>query len=677
MVISPLIRDLLNRHGLINDPDLSGFDAEESLDGTSTRLLNNAFLVALAGGDHPGYAAATKHLRKCLNSPDWSQWAKFYLDGISSIEAELAARCRQDPAWLERVNQTETTLLGANDDQAIAEAFWTAFFPEAKGILGREAEAAELLRKQRTIQVNSLNPMPIQDPLRQILFTSNILLTTPLDGADLADFDEEFQQQLEEVAKEPQRYWYDHPIPIGVTAEQNEILYGLHHLDEAVAAERMRNPQFTGKLVCVLSLSVTHDGLRNLARDYLKQVLAAEAPLQNLEIYAFTEADTSALVEQVILPAATRCHAETDTAGLLKVFGVDGRYGRHYSFLKAIASVWQVLIDPEIRATFKIDLDQVFPQQQLVAQTGLSAFEHLQTRLWGATGRDAKGRAVELGMIAGALVNQQDIDQGLFTPDVRYPTSKLEPSQYVFFSMLPQALSTEAEMMTRYEMDGLRDGVHSCLERIHVTGGTNGILVDSLRRFRPFTPSFIARAEDQAYILSVLDQPTRLTYGHASGLFMRHDKEGFAQEAIDKAKTGKQVGDYLRMLKFSAYAKALSPVDDIKNLCDPFTGCFVTRLPITVTLLRFALDAATLFRDGNEDEAVGLITTAIPQLEEALIFVQGEPSELEDTYRQEKVGWEIFYDSLQKIEDDLAGKESWSEGMPEIVRDIVSGCRVS
>ncbi len=642
MVISPLIRDLLNRHGLVNDPDLSGFDAEESLDGTSTRLLNNAFLVALAGGDHPGYAAATKHLRKCLNSPDWSQWAKFYLDGISSIEAELAERCRQDPAWLERVNQAETTLLGANDDQAIAEVFWTVFFPEAKGILGREAEAAELLRKQRTIQVNALNPRPIQDPLRQILFTSNILLTTPLDGADRADFDEEFQQQLEEVAKESQRYWYDHPIPIGVTAEQNEILYGLHHLDEAVAAERMRNPQFTGKLVCVLSLSVTHDGLRNLARDYLKQVLAAEAPLQNLEVYAFTEADTSALVEQVILPAAERCHAEIDTAGLLKVFGVDGRYGRHYSFLKAIASVWQVLIDPEIRATFKIDLDQVFPQQQLVAQTGLSAFEHLQTRLWGATGRDAKGRAVELGMIAGALVNQQDIDQGLFTPDVRYPTSKLEPSQYVFFSMLPQALSTEAEMMTRYEMDGLRDGVHSCLERIHVTGGTNGILVDSLRRFRPFTPSFIARAEDQAYILSVLDQPTRLTYGHASGLFMRHDKEGFAQEAIDKAKTGKQVGDYLRMLKFSAYAKALSPVDDIKNLCDPFTGCFVTRLPITVTLLRFALDTATLFRDGNEDEAVELMTTAIPQLEEALIFVQGEPSELEDTYRRERAGWEIF-----------------------------------
>ena len=62
---------------------------------------------------------------------------------------------------------------------------------------------------------------------------------------------------------------------------------------------------------------------------------------------------------------------------------------------------------------------------------------------------------------------------------------------------------------------------------------------------------------------------------------MRHDKKGFAQEAIAKAETDKQIGDYLRLLTFSAYAEAL-PLDisDIKNITDPFTGCFIFRLAI-------------------------------------------------------------------------------------------------
>ena len=678
MVISPLIRDLCNRHGLISDLDLSEYDADRSSDAGSARLLNNGFLAALAGTGHPMYDAAANHLRQHLGSPAWSQWSKFYLNAIAEIEAELAELCQQDPAWSRGAKQAETLVSAGGDERSVAEAFWAVFFPEAKGILGRETETVDLLRERRTIQIDSLNQTPVQDPLRQILFTSNVLLTTPLDGADLSGFDAEFRQRLAEVAREPQRYWYDHPIPIGVAPEQNEILYGLRHLDEAVAAERERNPQFAGKLVCVLSVSVTHDGLHELAAGYLRQVLAAEAPLRNLEIYAFTEAETGALIEQAVLPASARCHPETASASSLKVFGVDGHYGRHYSFLKAIAAFWQVLIDPEIKATFKIDLDQVFPQKELAAQTGTSAFEHLQTPLWGATGRDSRGRSVELGMIAGALVNQRDIDQGLFTPDVRFPTAPLQPDQYVFFSTLPQAVSTEAEMMTRYDMGHVPDGKDSCLERIHVTGGTNGILVDSLRRFRPFTPSFIARAEDQAYILSILDQPERLAYCHASGLFMRHDKEGFAQEAIAMARTGKLVGDYLRILKFSAYARVLSPgVDDIKDLFDPFTGSFISRLPVTVTMLRFALNTATLFRDGRDDEAVELMSTAIPQLEEALRFVQGEPSDLEDTFEREKEGWGIFYDALQGIEDAMDAKEGWANDLSSSVRDYVSGCRVS
>ena len=106
------------------------------------------------------------------------------------------------------------------------------------------------------------------------------------------------------------------------------------------------------------------------------------------------------------------------------MFGVDGASGRHYTFLKAVTALWQVLVDPDVRGTFKIDLDQIFPQADLVAESGASAFERLETPLWGAHRLDADGRELELGMIAGALVNERDIGRGLFTPDVAYPVGR-------------------------------------------------------------------------------------------------------------------------------------------------------------------------------------------------------------------------------------------------------------
>ena len=267
--------------------------------------------------------------------------------------------------------------------------------------------------------------------------------------------------------------------------------------------------------------------------------------MPHVDVYVFSEAATDRLIDEILAPAIERYLGQQDIEPLRRVFGVDGEYGRHYSFLKAISALWHVLVDQRVRATFKIDLDQVFPQKQLVKEGGGSAFEHFQSPLWGARGRDADGQTVELGMLAGALVNEADIALGLFTPDVKRPSSIPAGEAVAFFNRLPMALSTEAEMMTRYTgTAGDPDGKHTCLHRIHVTGGTNGILVDALRRHRPFTPTFIGRAEDQAYLLSVLFAGSApLRYVHSAGLMMRHDKEAFAGLAIEAAKVGRFVGD--------------------------------------------------------------------------------------------------------------------------------------
>ena len=286
-------------------------------------------------------------------------------------------------------------------------------------------------------------------------------------------------------------------------------------------------------------------------------------------------------------------------------------------------------------------------------------------------------------MIAGALVNERDIERGLFTSDVPYPDRPPVADELVFFSRLPQALSSAAEMMERHD-SGERDGVATCLERIHVTGGTNGVLVDALRRHRPFTPAFIGRAEDQAYILSVLGRPgRRLAYVHAAGLLMRHDKEAFAGEAIAAAQVGTLVGDYVRILEFSAYADAIAgdgtdgPLDlaGIRQLLDPFTGCFVSRLPVTVTMLRFALRLVRFFAEGEAASAHAFAIVGSRRIGDALDRT-GNASRLRDLVRRERRGWDVYFDALDALEAGIRVGDPRALALGRRGREIVASCRV-
>jgi hypothetical protein len=233
-------------------------------------------------------------------------------------------------------------------------------------------------------------------------------------------------------------------------------------------------------------------------------------------------------------------------------------------------------------------------------------------------------------------------------------------------------------MMTRYTTAHL-DGTKKCIERVHVTGGTNGIRIDSLRKYRPFTPSFIGRAEDQAYLLSALSNPaTRLAYVHKDGLIMRHDKEAFAREAIRSAEIGRIVGDYIRILNFSAYAKVLTDnVAEIKAVLDPFTGCFISTIPITVACLRFSLKAAALFSSGQNQEGLDLITTGSQRISNTLQFISGDNSSLKRQYQKERNGWHMYYDILDALETADKKQDSFAASIKQKAKAIFRQCAVS
>jgi len=599
----------------------------------------------------------------------------------------------------------------------VARGLWSLFHPEAAAVAGKEQEAEEQLRRKRTVQIEQLPADPITDAGHDLLFTSNVLLCPPTEAmlSSGLDLDPNLLARIAKIAEQPQEYWYDHPIPVGTKPQNNEILYGLQHLDKAVEFEKARGTCKPGRRVpVVLSVSVTHRGLDGVAREYLEGELRSSGGLRHLDIFVFGEQDARAIVEQVLAPVLwtgmQRSGSERSSMGTesnleelrqaLAVFGADGEYGRHYSFLKAIAPLWQIIKDERIRATFKIDLDQVFPQDELVEETGKSAFQLLASPLWGALGRDDHGNGVELGMIAGALVNEQDIGKGLFTPDVDYPRKPPEGEELVFFSRYPQAMSTRAEMMTRYDGTNGLDGESTCLQRIHVTGGTNGIRTDTLRKFRPFTPSFIGRAEDQAYILSTFQDPQSRTpclgYLHQPGLIMRHDKASFAAAAIKAAASGKQVGDYVRMILFSAYAAVLpGGVPEVKKRIDPFTGSFVSRLPVTIALLRFMVKAEDINRSSGEGAAREFFVMGARRLRKTIDFVEptgameasGErpfaedqsaatpsPSPMQRRLERERTGWHYYYESLDILDNDRRNPETAQARIRAL--ELIERCRV-
>jgi hypothetical protein len=630
--------------------------------------LNAACLISLSGDSHPLHREAVDYLDNFASHPSWGKTVQFYREGLALIHSEISERCYQDEDFEKDLMGLHSWIMNPENlrnKEGALEKIRRVFFPEGADICGSREEKISALRGKRTISITALNPDPVRNPSKEVLFTSNILITIPPASKGINDLpvDSAMKQSLKQTAREEQIYWYDHPIPVGITPEHNEVLYGLEGLDKAVEFEKQAGTiDKDVKVTCILSMSATHKGLQRIAKEYLEEELKKEKNIRHLDVYVFTETDTLTLIEEILVPAA--------------------EYGRHYSFLKAVAAFWQVFIDPEIKGTFKIDLDQVFPQKELTEQSGASAFEHLKTPLWGADGTDEKGDKVELGMIAGALVNEKDIHKSLFTPDVCFPSEEIKADELIFFSTLTQALSTEAEMMTRYSDDGI-DGKTKCIQRIHVTGGTNGILIDSLRKHRPFTPTFIGRAEDQAYILSVLfdGSRNRLRYVHKDGLIMRHDKEAFAAEAIKMAATGKIIGDYIRILIFSYYANALPwHLKDIKDEIDPFTGCFTSKIPLTIIYLRFTLKAASFFADNSEEknqQGFEFIQNGVRRLQEAIHHINQEPRPLAEQYKKEKQGWNMFYDILDEAEQGINKEDQFAFELQEKARDLIKNCKIN
>jgi hypothetical protein len=160
---------------------------------------------------------------------------------------------------------------------------------------------------------------------------------------------------------------------------------------------------------------------------------------------------------------------------------------------------------------------------------------------------------------------------------------------------------------------------------------------------------------------------------------MRHDKEAFAGDAIAAAHVGKLIGDDVRILVFSALATAAAgPGADraaIGHLLDPFTGSFVSDVPVSLAHLRLALRALTMIGRGDADDGRRYAIEGTRRLAETMRRT-ADPTAVAAAVARERAAWEAYYDAIDALEAGLAAGDDQAAALRDRTVAIVDACRI-
>ncbi len=113
----------------------------------------------------------------------------------------------------------------------------------------------------------------------------------------------------------------------------------------------------------------------------------------------------------------------------------------------------------------------------------------------------------------------------------------------------------------------------------------------------------------------------------------------------------------------------------IGRLLDPFTGGFVSAIPQTVVLLRFALRTLRLFAAGELAHAHEYAIDGARRIDEALA-VFGDPAAVADRIRSERTAWGHYYDALDILEAGIAAGGTSALALRTRAIEIVDACRI-
>jgi hypothetical protein len=112
-------------------------------------------------------------------------------------------------------------------------------------------------------------------------------------------------------------------------------------------------------------------------------------------------------------------------------------------------------------------------------------------------------------------------------------------------------------------------------------------------------------------------------------------------------------------------------------MIDPFTGCFISRIPFTVVYLRLALKAASFFKNNkNDHQGTIFLEMGTKRLHEIIQELKKDPNPLIKKYHEEKEVWDSYYDIFIHVEDALKSQDIFALELQERAGNLVKDCRM-
>ncbi|NVM23301.1 MAG: hypothetical protein HWN68_16145, partial [Desulfobacterales bacterium] len=667
--------------------------------------INAAVLICLCGKEHPLFQKALGY----LGAPDavFGEQKETYLKFYEIIQEEIIKRLESDDALVKVLQD----VIQAGDTDQLKAVRLEIFNPlAAETLFEFDAEhVVKDIQRRNRLRLIANNENFIVDPINEVVFTTNVLVTPPRSESLIPEgLPEWAEKSLKSVMESPVDWYFDHPMEMATTRDAlhaSEFILCLRRLEETFRAEiqieravRKDHIREGDKVPLYISISPTHEGMRlgSAAREVLKCQYAAAVKsgilpeLKIVEPYLYSETDVNRLVKDILLPAAKRYFPEIpdkEIDGYLSFFGVEGYYAMHYNFLKAFGSLAKFM-NPRVKAVIKIDTDQSFPAERFYRETGLCWLESFTLPTLGALAQDQNERDIYLGCFAGSLTNLNELidKDDLFLPDISIPDvpeSIPEGEAGVFYQGLVQSLITRGEAFPpEVQWRALRILNEYPYMRTFVTGGTTGFLIEALERYAPFVDSRVHRAEDQAFLLSVLfDQydGNLLRYLYFPGLHMIHEKGFFVSESIKMAEPYKKIHDLERIWNFSYLARALCEIkgwdfEDVRKTLNFFTASFIQPFPGLLALTRFVLSVAGEGARNRED---------IIYQKEGLRRLSKIAFSQERYYRDTKTrvaeqikAWRFYYDLMIKLRESAKKRDPFALALKRKASEINNNCRL-
>jgi len=421
---------------------------------------------------------------------------------------------------------------------------------------------------------------------------------------------------------------YDHPVPLFVDNNHHELIKCLEELNNDIEFEKSKYVfKRDFKLCIVISISVTHRNLYEIAKLWIKEIVKS-CNFKHLKCLIIGLHEINLIKNKLL-----KCE--------IPVFSVSGKYAKHFNSLKYI----QLLLEKgyNIKAGFKLDTDEGIRSRDLFNTTRKTWFQTMCHNLWGAYGVDYSGKRVELGINVGEYINNKDIvnlgyRKSMRTPDVKVPDSYI--SEDIFFN---KCIAHGRMSLLYNSCNDLNDYISHPV----VKGGAYGITNDSLKKYVPFAFSRIGRAEDQGFYISAISKGLIGIFN--PDLRIAHYKEQVSSSE-KRTEVTRFIGDMYRLILFEHIVKILG----IKDKIDPMPGVFAGKLARSQAFFNIIYKAYYYCTIDMEDNALFLLKNGIDELEKLKRDIDSSKIKIE--LENESEQWLKFVEIAEKI-DKATSKE--------------------